>query len=126
MKNWIPISLLNTDLKIFSKALAAKLKSVLPSLIASHQTAYFQNRDIGDAVGRLTHFSPVSYFCTPWKRQKTKSFLTFSEGIEMWHSTNSNRNDNRNVILDMINSNKLNIYSYLVTVDLVIFDFLLF
>ena len=65
MKNWIPISLLNTDLKNFSKALAAKLKSVLPSLIASHQTAYFQNRDIGDAVGRLTQFSPVSYFCTP-------------------------------------------------------------
>ena len=52
IKNWRPISLLNTDLKIFSKALAAKLKSVLPSLITSQQTAYVQNRYIGEA-GRL-------------------------------------------------------------------------
>ena len=44
--------MLNTDLKIFSKALAAKLKSVLPSLITSQQTAYVQNRYIGEA-GRL-------------------------------------------------------------------------
>ena len=38
------MSLLNTDLKIVSKALAAKLKSVVASLIASQQTAYVQNR----------------------------------------------------------------------------------
>ena len=36
---------------------------------------------------RLTQFSPVSHFYTPWKRQKTKGFLTFSGGIEMWHWT---------------------------------------
>ena len=35
----------------------------------------------------LTHFSPVSHIYTPWKRQKTKGFLTFSGGIEMWHWT---------------------------------------
>ena len=52
IKTWRPISLLNTDLKFFSKALAAKLKSVLPSLITSQQTAYVQNRYIGEA-GKL-------------------------------------------------------------------------
>ena len=52
IKNWKPISLLNTDLKNFSKALAGKLKSVLPSLITGQQTAYVQNRYIGEA-GRL-------------------------------------------------------------------------
>ena len=52
IKNWRPISLLNTDLKMFSKVLAAKLKSVLPSLITSQQTAYVQNRYIGEG-GRL-------------------------------------------------------------------------
>ena len=30
----------------------------------------------------LTHFSPVPHFYTPWKRQKTFGFLTFSRGIE--------------------------------------------
>ena len=35
----------------------------------------------------LTHFSPVSHFYTPWKRQKTFGFLTFSGAIEMWHCT---------------------------------------
>ena len=30
----------------------------------------------------LTHFSPVSHFYTPWKRQKTFGFLTLSGGIE--------------------------------------------
>ena len=33
---------------------------------------------------KLTHFSPVSHFYTPWKR---KGFLTFSGSIEMWHWT---------------------------------------
>ena len=49
IKNWRPISLLNTDLRFFSKALAAKLKSVLPSLLTSEQTAYVHNRYIGEA-----------------------------------------------------------------------------
>ena len=35
----------------------------------------------------LTHFSPVSHFYTPWKRQKTFGFLTFSWSIEMWRWT---------------------------------------
>ena len=35
----------------------------------------------------LTHFSPMSHFYTPWKRQKTYGFLTFSGGMEMWHWT---------------------------------------
>ena len=33
----------------------------------------------------LTHFSPVFHFYTPWKRQKTKGFLTFSNVIKMVH-----------------------------------------
>ena len=44
--------MLNTDIKLFWKALAAKLKSVLLPLITSQQTAYVQNRYISEA-GRL-------------------------------------------------------------------------
>ena len=37
IKNWQPISLLNVDTKIFSKALSERLKNVLSSLILTPQ-----------------------------------------------------------------------------------------
>ena len=52
IQNWRPISLLNVDLKIISKALSEKLKKVLLDLISSQQTAYVKNRYIGEC-GRL-------------------------------------------------------------------------
>ena len=52
IKNWRPISLLNVDTEILSKALAAKLKPVLPSTISSNQTAYVEKRCISES-GRL-------------------------------------------------------------------------
>ena len=52
IKNWWPISLLNVDSKIISKAISEKLKEVLPDLISSQQTAYVKNRHIGES-GRL-------------------------------------------------------------------------
>ena len=50
--NWRPISLLNFDQKLISKALALKLKKVLPFLIGPGQTAYVNRRFIGES-GRL-------------------------------------------------------------------------
>ena len=32
-----------------------------------------------------TNFNPMFHFYTPWIRQKTKGFLTYSGGIEMEH-----------------------------------------
>ena len=52
IQNWRPISLLNVDLKIISKALSEKLKKVVPDLIFTQQTAYVKNRHIGEG-GRL-------------------------------------------------------------------------
>ena len=52
ISNWRPISLLNLDQKIISKALAIKLKKVLPVLISPGQTAYVNGRFIDDN-GRL-------------------------------------------------------------------------
>ena len=40
--NWRPISLLNVDLKIISKAFASSLKTVLPSIISPEETTYIE------------------------------------------------------------------------------------
>ena len=50
IKNWWPISLLNLDAKLLSKALAARLKTVLPTIIKHDQTAYVANRCLGESV----------------------------------------------------------------------------
>ena len=42
---------------------------------------------ISDWTNWLAHFMPLVSLDTPWKHQKTKGFLMFSEGIEsdQWH-----------------------------------------
>ncbi|KAL9972585.1 hypothetical protein ACROYT_G018919 [Oculina patagonica] len=50
IKNWRPISLLNVDVKIVSKALALRLEKFLPEIIHPHQYAYVKGRTIFDAV----------------------------------------------------------------------------
>ena len=52
--NWRPISLLNVDLKIISKALANRLKSVIDKIITSNQTAYVKDRFIGESSRLLS------------------------------------------------------------------------
>ena len=50
IKNWRPISLINVDIKIASKALAARMKTVIHSLISYDQMAYVKGRYIGESV----------------------------------------------------------------------------
>ena len=50
LKNWRPISLLTTDYKILTKALASRLQKVLPSLINPDQVGYMKDRFIGQNV----------------------------------------------------------------------------
>ena len=46
IKNWRPISLLNTDMKIIREVLSARIKNMLSFLISTNQTAYVKNRFI--------------------------------------------------------------------------------
>lgn len=48
LKNWRPISLLNTDYKILTAVLANRIKNVLPSIINSNQKGYLKGRFIGE------------------------------------------------------------------------------
>ena len=50
--HWRPISLLNFDQQIISKALAARLRKFLPSFIDPRQTTYVNERFINE-TGRL-------------------------------------------------------------------------
>ena len=50
LKNWRPISLLNTDYKILTTTLAKRLQTILPKMINSDQTAYIKDRYIGQNI----------------------------------------------------------------------------
>ena len=50
LKNWRPISLLNCDYKIATKAIAARMKKVLPDIINNDQTGFLKGRSISENV----------------------------------------------------------------------------
>ena len=54
LKNWRPISLINVDAKIASKALAFRIRKVITNLIHSDQTAYVKRRYIGESAPLIT------------------------------------------------------------------------
>ena len=50
LKNWRPISLINVDIKIASKALALRVRNVMHELVHSNQTAYVKNCYISELI----------------------------------------------------------------------------
>jgi len=50
LSNWRPISLINVDVNIGSKAIAKRLETVLPNIIHYNQCAYVKGRTIFDAI----------------------------------------------------------------------------
>ena len=60
IKPWRPISLLNVDTKFASKVLTERLKTALPSLISSNQTAYLDGRFISERGSLISDISEVS------------------------------------------------------------------
>ena len=50
LSNWRPITLLNVDYKIASKAIASRIEKFLPLLINSNQTGFMKGRYIGQNI----------------------------------------------------------------------------
>ena len=50
LKNWRPLSLLNTDYKILTKSLATRLQCILDEVISYDQNGYIKNRFIGENI----------------------------------------------------------------------------
>ena len=60
LKNWRPISLLNSDYKILAKILALRIKKILPQIISDDQYGFLNGRFIGENI-RL--FIDILNFC---------------------------------------------------------------
>ena len=50
LKNWRPMTLLNCDYKIAAKAIAFRVKNVLPKITNDDQPGFLKNRFIGDNI----------------------------------------------------------------------------
>ena len=50
LTNWRPISLLNIDYKIATKAIANRLKKIINKIISPNQTGFIKGRYIGENI----------------------------------------------------------------------------
>jgi len=54
LKNWRPLSLLNTDYKILAKVLASRMQRVIKTLVKDDQVAYIKGRYIGENIRKIS------------------------------------------------------------------------
>jgi hypothetical protein len=79
LKNWRPISLLNTDYKILTKLLATRLKKVLPEVINEDQVAYLKERFIGQNIRTIID---IMEFTKMTNIQGIAAFLDFEKAFD--------------------------------------------
>ena len=75
LKNWQPISLLNVDYKIATKALALRL----PSIISDVQTGYIEGRLIGENIRII---SDIIHFTAEQNQEGIALFIDFEKAFD--------------------------------------------
>lgn len=53
LQNWRPITLLNTDYKILSKAISNRIQTFLPKIISMDQTGFMKDRNIATNIRKI-------------------------------------------------------------------------
>ena len=79
LKNWRPLSVLNTDYKILTKTLADRLQKVLPSIISNDQVGYIKGRYIGE---NLRTILDIFEFTTTKTNPGIAVFLDFEKAFD--------------------------------------------
>ena len=84
IKNWRPITLLNTDYRIFAKAIANRIKKILLYLINSDQTRFLKGRFIGENIRTIEE---VINFTEDENRPGLLLFIDFEKAFDSleWH-----------------------------------------
>ena len=76
LTNWRPLSLLNVDYKIATKALTLRLKKVLPQVINNAQTGYIGGRFIGQNIRQI---SDILSFTAEQNIEGIATFIDFEK-----------------------------------------------
>ncbi len=102
LKNWRPITLLNQDYKLVAKALAFRLKNILPNIINSDQTGFVKDRYIGENITRIFNIMDhveeeelaaiimsidyeKAFDCLEWDfLEKALNYFNFGNGFRKW------------------------------------------
>ena len=79
LKNWRPITLLNTDYKIATKAIAMRLEKVLPKIIHPCQAGYIKGRYIGECIRAI---SDIMSFTKQKNLPGAAVFLDFEKAFD--------------------------------------------
>ena len=78
LDNWRPISLMNTDYKIATRAIASRISKILPGIIHSDQAGYVKKRFIGQNIRLI---SDVFERCHDTKTPGIALFLDFKKAF---------------------------------------------
>ena len=104
LRNWRPVSLLNTDYKVASRCTAKRLESILPSIIHTDQSAFIPGKKIVDNIRLISDIIDLceetgqpgavmfidfrkAYDTLEWVfLQKSLSLFKFGESFKQWVS----------------------------------------
>mgnify|MGYP000353278961 FL=1 len=75
IKNWRPLTMLKCDYKIATKAIASRIKAVIPTLISDDQTGFIKGRFIGENIRLLDSF--IKYTACRERYAETTSLPRF-------------------------------------------------